>query len=154
MSLHIYFEGIDELPNLPIVRDVESLFRRVQLDGCDYDIKILDEIECGKYFDNGRFTDRFGCTLYRDYLSTGSKAALAIYHHPDNVIVSGVEIGRNALASIVRWCRHGHLLLEDSTYYLECLSEDYQIDVICKGKHYSSFDDFSAYMIEDAPYDD
>lgn len=153
MSLHIYFEGVDKLPDLKVVRNVEMLFKSITLDGCDYDKQILSEIEQGQYVNDAEFIDRFGRTFVRDYLSTGTKAALILYHYPDSVLLSGVEIGRNALASIVRWCKRGNLLLEDSNYYLECEDDDYQIDVVCKGKHYSSFDAFSEYMMEDAPDD-
>lgn len=152
MSLHIYFEGVDELPDLPIEHDVDTFFMEVTLDGSDYDIKIMSEVEKGQYIDNDQFIDRFGTTLSRDRLSTGTKTALALYHS-DAVILLGVEMGRNALASVVRWCNNGYLLLEASNYYLECEETDYPIDVICKGKHYSSFYDFSEYMMEDAPDD-
>ena len=152
MSLHIYFEGVDQLPNLEIEHDVDTFFKCIKLTGCDYDRKIIAEVEHGKYVDNESFIDRFGRTLYRDFLSTGTKAALTLYH-ADNILLSGIGVGRNALAAIVRWCNNGNLLLEDSNYYLECEFSDSQIDVVCKGKHFNSFDIFSEYMMENAPYE-
>lgn len=153
MSLHIYFEGVDELPDLPIERDIDTFFMRIKLDGSDYDRKMLLDIERGQYVDNMSFIDRFGFTLRRECLSAGTKGALAIYHSPDTLLY-GVEIGRNALTSIVRWCKHGNLLLEAHGYYISCELDDMEIDVICKGRHFTSLDEFAVYMLEEAPYDE
>lgn len=151
MSLHIYFEGVDELPAMPIERDVEVAFMRVKLDGCEYDQTILVEVEEGQYVDNFNFIDRFCCALPRDCLSTGTKAALALYHMPD-VMIWGVEMSREALAEIVKHCTKGTLLLPASNCYVECELDDVEIDVVCKGKHYTSMHEFAEYMMEDAPY--
>lgn len=152
MSLQIYFEGVDELPDLPIERDVEVLFMTVRLDGSEYDKAILREVEKGQYVDNSKFINKFGCTLSRELLSTGTKAALAVYHTPD-VMVWGVEVSCDALAEIVKNCTVGHLLLPASNYYVACEIEDVPIDVVCKGRHYTSLDEFSEYMMEYAPYE-
>lgn len=152
MSLQIYFEGMDALPDMPIERDVEALFMKIRLDGCEYDKAILKEVEKGQYVDNLHFIDRFGVTLLRDFLSTGTKAALALYYSSD-VMVWGVEIAHDALAEIVKHCRKGNLLLPASNYYVECKLDDVEIDVICKGRHYTSMHEFAEYMMEDAPYE-
>lgn len=152
MSLSIYFEGVDELPDMPIERDVETLFMTVRLDGCDYDKTMLREIEEGQFVDNFNFIDRFGCTLARDCLSTGTKAALSLYHMPD-VMIWGVEMSHDALAEIVKHCMQGTLLLPASNYYVRCKIEDCKIDVVCKGRHYTSMHEFAEYMMEDAPYE-
>lgn len=87
MSLKIYFEGVDELPpDMPIERDVEALFMAVKLNSCEYGQTVLAEVEEGQYVDNLNFLDRFSCTLPRDCLSTGTKAALALYHMPGVMI--------------------------------------------------------------------
>jgi len=150
MSLNIYFEGVDKLPDIPIERDVEVLFMTIHMDGCEYDKAMLQNIEKGQYVDDMCFADRFGRILWRQYLSTGTKAALCLYHAPD-VLIWGGEIGRNALAEMIKYCPHGNLLLLNTNYYVECELEDVTIDVICKGRHYTSLDEFSEYMMEDAP---
>lgn len=152
MSLHIYFDKGESLPDLPFKSNVETLFMTVQLDGCEYDKKILKYIEEGEYFSNIKFVDRFGCLLMRDYLSTGSKAALCLYHLPD-VLISGVEMGCNAIAEVARHCDRGNLVLPSGGCYIECDLEDEQIDIICRGKHYTSLYKFADYMMEVAPYD-
>ncbi len=152
MSLNIYFDGLDSLPDMPIKRDVEVLFMTVRLDGSEYDKAVLQCIEEGQYIDNGNFLDRFGCTLPRNFLSTGTKTALALYHLPD-VIISGVELGSNALAEIIKHCNCGHLLLPAHNYYVAGKIGDRKIDVECRGRHYTSLNMFAEYMMEDAPYD-
>lgn len=152
MSLQIYFEGMDVLPDMPIERDVEGLFTKIRLDGCEYDKAILEELEKGQYVDNLHFIDRFGITLPRNCLSTGTKAALALYHSSD-VMVWGLEIAHNALAEIVKHCTKGVLLLPASNYYVACEIDDRVIDVVCKGKKYTSMHEFAEFMMEDAPYE-
>ena len=113
MSLNVYLSGVDSLDNLSIERDVEYLFKMVTLDGCEYDKKILSVVEKGLYLDNLYFIDRFGSKLSRKYISTGSKAALVLYHMPD-VVVWGGEVGCDALTEIVKFCSRGALLMEAS----------------------------------------
>ena len=152
MSLQIYFEGMDVLPDMPIERDVEAIFTKIRLDGCEYDKAILKEVEKGQYVDNLHFIDRFGITLYRNCLSTGTKTALALYHLPDTLIW-GVETSHDALAEIVKHCTRGMLLLPASNYYVACKIEDCKINVVCKGRHYTSMHEFAEYLMEDAPFE-
>lgn len=152
MSLNIYFEGKNTLPDLPIERDVETLFMSVHLDGCEYDQAILREVEEGQYVDDLEFIDRFGRTLPRACLSTGTKGALAVYHRTD-VMVWGREFGCDALTELVKNCTRGTLLLPAENYYIEGKLDDVEIDVICWGKHYTSLDEFCEYMMEGAPDD-
>ncbi|MCI8398845.1 MAG: hypothetical protein HFF86_10265 [Oscillibacter sp.] len=152
MPLHIYFEGKNSLPDMPIERDIEALFMEVRLDGCEYDQTILREVEKGQYLDHLQFIDRFGRTLPRGFLSTGTKGALALWHRTD-VIVWGAEINYEAMREIVKNCTRGALLLPADNYYIECKLEDAEIDVVCWGKHYTSMHEFAEYMIEVAPYE-
>ena len=152
MSLNIYFDGQNTLPHLPIERDVESLFMTVHLDGCAYDQAILREVEKGQYVDDLQFIDRFGRTLPRACLSTGTKGALAVYHRTD-VLVWGGELNCEAMTEIAKNCTRGALLLPAMNYYIEGKLDDVEIDVICWGRHYTSLDEFCEYMMEEAPYD-
>lgn len=152
MALTIYFEGVDSLPNLPIIRDVVKLFAKVRIDGCAYDRTILKRIEQGSYRDELFFTDRFDSKVRIDCLSTGTKAALSLYHCPD-MIISGIELGNNALTEIVIYCNCGRLLLPAHNYYVAGKIGDRIIDVECRGRHYTSLNTFAEYMMEDAPYD-
>lgn len=150
MSLTIYFDGVSQLPNLPVEKDVEILFMTFKLSGCDYDRRILSAIEQSSYKDELFFVDRFGSTLRVDCLSTGSKTALSLYHRRD-VVVSGVELGMNVLTETVKYCSVGSLLLPARNYYIECELEDVAVDVMCGGRHFTSLDEFSDYMMEEAP---
>lgn len=152
MSLHIYFEGVDSLPDMPVELDAEAFFSKVRLDGCDYDRTILSSIENGRFVDNSEFIDRFGRTLPRKFLCTGSKIAFILYHVP-NVIINGAELGCNALVEVAKSCHAGALLLPATNYHVPCEFDDVEIDVVCKGRHYTSLDAFSEYMMEEAPYD-
>ena len=152
MPLHIYFEGKNSLPDMPIERDIEALFMEVRLDGCEYDQTILREVEKGQYLDHLQFIDRFGRTLPRGFFFSFSKGALALWHRTD-VIVWGAEINYEAMREIVKNCTRGALLLPADNYYIECKLEDAEIDVVCWGKHYTSMHEFAEYMIEVAPYE-
>lgn len=152
MSLHIYFNGIDSLPTLPILSNVDAGFNAIALVRCKYTEDIIKSIELGSYKDENSFIDRFGNKLDAVYLSIGTKAALLLYYESGS-IVSGIEIGRNALTEIIKNCSCGYLLLPASNYYVEREIVDITIDVVCKGIHFTSLDEFSKYMMEDAPYD-
>lgn len=152
MSLHIYFVGDDNIPDLPVKKNIESWFASVVLDGCSYDKEVLKSIEKGTFVDNTDFLDRFGRTLSCELLSTGTKGVLLVYHSTDSIIY-GVELGRNALLELVKRCDRGHLLLPAKNYYLECTRQDRQVDVVCKGVHFSSLNALAEYMMEDAPYE-
>lgn len=152
MSLNIYFRGVDELPQLEIKEDIVAWFHYVVLDGCVYDRQILKNVECGKYLDNKNFEDRYGRVLPRNLMSSGSKGALLVYHSSDS-IVNGVELGRNALCELVTHCSRGHVLLPAQNFGLSVSRFDSTIDVICKGRHYTSLHELAEYLVEDAPYE-
>lgn len=152
MSLHIYFEGVDELPPLEIKEDVAAWFYYIILDGCDYDKHIIEGVESGKYLDSHDFVDRFGRTLPIDFLSSGSKGALLVYHCPDS-IVNGVEMGLNALRELITHCTSGNVLLPAQNFGCSVSVEDCTIDVMCKGRRYTSLHEFAEYLAEDAPYE-
>lgn len=152
MSLKIYFEGVDAIPDCTFEKDVEFLFRSIKLDGCEYDKKVIESIEKGKYLNDACFIDRFGCTISNTCLSTGTKAALSLYHCPD-VLVWGGEMKSSVLTEVVKHCSQGMLLLPDARYAIFCGLEDIAIDVECKGRLYKSLDNFADYITESAPYD-
>ncbi len=51
MSLKIYFEGVDAIPDCTFEKDVEFLFRSIRLDGCEYDKEVIESIEKSKYIE-------------------------------------------------------------------------------------------------------
>lgn len=150
MSLNIYFRGVDKLPPLEIKEDVVGWFCYIQLDGCDFDKHIIERVERGKYIDSRYFEDRFGRTLPRNCMSSGSKCALLVYHNPDSII-NGVEMGRNALRELITYCDRGNVLLPAQNFGFSVYDDDVVIDVMCKGKHYTSLDELAEYLMEDAP---
>lgn len=91
MSLHIYFDWVDDLPAIPFERDVERLFSKVALTGFDYDKSVLEHIEFGSYKDKSTFIDRFGIKVRVVDLSTCDKAAMSLHYYPD-VLICGDEI--------------------------------------------------------------
>ena len=152
MSLKVYFKGVDKLPNLPVLDDVNAWFYYITLDGCAYDKVILRGIEKGEYLSNTEFLDRFGRPLPRNFMSTGSKCSLLVYHNPGS-LVNGIELGRNALKELLEHSDRGHLLLPAKNFGMSCKTTNSTIDVVCKGKHYTSLHELAVYMMEDAPYE-
>lgn len=152
MSLNIYFRGVDELPQLEIKEDAVAWFYYITLDGCAFDRQVIEGVEKGKYLDSRNFVDRFGRTLPIDFLSTGTQCALLVYHDP-NSIINGIEMGRNALSELVTHCTQGHVLLPAQNFGCSVSRFDSVIDVMCKGRHYTSLHKLIEYLMEDAPYE-
>lgn len=152
MSLHIYFRGVDELPQLEIKEDVVAWFYYLLLDGCDYDRRIIESVDGGTYFDARSFKDKFGRLTYSNFLSISAKCALLVYHNP-NSIINGVELRRDALRDIITYCTQGHLLLPAQNFGFSVSLDDSEVDVICKGKHFTSLHEITDYLMEDAPYE-
>lgn len=69
MSLHIYFDGVDTLPNMRIEHDVVKLFTKIAITGCAYDKAVIKNIELGEYKDGLFFIDRFNSLVRIDCLS-------------------------------------------------------------------------------------
>lgn len=133
MSLQVYIDGADSITGLSVCYDVEYLFRSVKLTGCDYDKVIIKSIEKGSYLDCMYYTDRFDSKLSLAHMSTGSKAALSVYHN-SNVVVWCGEVGCNALTEIIKNCNVGSVLLPwESSCIFGCL-DDYKIDVNRRGR--------------------
>lgn len=152
MSLSIYFDGVDTLPDMKLLEDVNAWFYYISIDGCSYDKLILRDIEQGEYLSNSEFLDRFGRPLPRNFMSTGSKCALLVYHS-DNALVNGAELWRNALKELLEHCDRGNLLLPAKNFGISCDSKDTVVDIVCKGRHYTSLYEFAEYLMEDAPYE-
>ena len=72
-------------------------------------VKVIDQ---GELIDSNRFVDRFGVNLYLSELSTGCKAAICTYFHPE-AIVDLQECGLNARDAIFNYCENGKILLHD-----------------------------------------
>ena len=146
--LNIFFQGID-VPVGDIEPDVEKLFMQTKDQYDDIDKAFIKEIDKATYLDNTKFIDRFGVALYIENLSTGCKAAIAVHHNPGK-IVSCLEVGYNALASIIKHCKSGNVILYPYNQYIE-VEQDMPVDVMCRGHHFTSLNDISEYFYNDAP---
>lgn len=145
MPLNIYFRGVDVLPQLEVIDDVVARFYKRDLDGCEYDRRILKCIENCEFLDNIAFKDKHGKQWYMDVLSASTKCALLVYHNP-NSIVNGVELRHSALRELLINCDRGNLLLPAQKFDFSCSSNDSAIDVVCSGKHYSSLHEIAEYL--------
>lgn len=92
--------------------DIEAAFSQLII-YVDENIKrIVKAIDQGELIDSNRFKDRFGVNLYLSELSTGCKAAICTYFHPES-IVDLQECGLNARDAIFNYCENGKILLHD-----------------------------------------
>ncbi len=52
--------GRENLPSDKVfIEDVEDLILAVEICSTDFQCRVLEEVEHGKYYDNSRFIDRF-----------------------------------------------------------------------------------------------
>lgn len=145
MSLNIYFRGVDELPPLEIKEDAVAWFHFVKLDDCDYVRRILGCIENSKYLDSRSYVDEKGRKTYVDFLSISAKCALLVHYFSDSII-NGAELRHYALRELLINCDCGNLLLPNQKFDFSCSPHDSKIDVICKGKHYTSLHELAEYL--------
>lgn len=92
--------------------DVEAVFSQTLITVDDNVKNIVKAIDQGELIDSNRFIDRFGVSLYLSELSTGCKAAICTYFHPED-IVDLQECGLNARDAIFNYCENGRILLHD-----------------------------------------
>ena len=83
--------------------------------------------------------------------STGAKAMTVVGHYPEKV-VNCVEIGWNALSSIINHCKNGAIIINSRSYGVEIVGPE-EISVLCRGHHFTSSWDLYEYLHHDAPYE-
>ena len=73
-------------PGLPKILNVEAAFYQADFTADSTASRIVEYVDDGVLLDRRAFRERFGVTLYTDFLSTGSKAGLLV--HGTNKIVN------------------------------------------------------------------
>lgn len=146
--LKIYFieDGIPE----NICHDMEKEFAMIHLDGCEADHKIIEEIDKGRYLDSFSFIDRFGYKLRKSELSTGSKAALTVYHKPNQKYLL-TELGINAISTVLRYCKEGEVWIYEPKITFESINGT-DIDVLFNGYRFTDMDRLNYYIRYEYPY--
>ena len=143
--LELYYRG--EVPSdCKVITDAEAAFLKIKVKPTELNIKLLQDIEQATYVSMTEFIDRFGRTLPIANLSTGCKTALVIANNPD-IVVDLIECGHNARDSIIRNIRDGKVVFEfdDISIYYPGYN-DFEIDVLYDGIHFTSLDDFNLYL--------
>lgn len=134
MPLCIYV-GKNNLPkNKKFIFDVEAEFFRYGIKDCRLSKEIIKEIDNGKYINESTFLDRFGVSLYTDYLSTSSKALLLLISCKDKVL-NFDEVGDNAIKYALTHFNSGNIFISD--YYGD-IDEDGCVDLVMNDEiHYT-----------------
>lgn len=89
--------------------NIENIFNSVKVIDTPIVRELIQEIESGEYVDEYRFKDKFGATLYVDYLSTGCKAAIILaLGYKEKLDLT--ECGYNALDAILKHCINRQLI--------------------------------------------
>lgn len=146
--LKILVYGVDLIPDDAII-DAEKAFSMSKLDGGEIDCKLIEKIEQGNYLSPTFFTDRFGAKISTLYMSTGCKAALAVYHRPD-LVINCIEAGVNALSELIKYCTDGSILVANLPFAFDTWDVD-DIDISYRGCRYTSFSRFADYMYGEWP---
>lgn len=92
--------------------DIDAAFSQLIVNVDENTKRMVKAIDLGELIDSNRFIDRFGVNLYLSELSTGCKAAICTYFHPE-AIVDLQECGFNARDAIFNYCENGKILLHD-----------------------------------------
>lgn len=92
--------------------DIDAAFSQLIVNVDENTKRMVKAIDQGELIDSNRFIDRFGVNLYLSELSTGCKAAICTYFHPE-AIVDLQECGLNARDAIFNYCENGKILLHD-----------------------------------------
>lgn len=140
MSLNLYLYG-DQLPDLRVVRDVESAYRRIPSFTSEYAVKILSRLELARPADSNGFIDRFGYYLPWKSLSTGTKAALLL--QANDMVVDCLECGDNAISVILSCATTGNALMR---YTDEVPDGD--CDIMYAGRHFTDLSELRWYFEE------
>ena len=129
-----------------IIRNPEAAFLELRVTRSNLTETLMREIDKAKYVNEVLFIDRFGYALPISRLSTGCKTAIVVEHNPDK-IVDLIECGYNARDSIIRNIKSGKVLFRYDDISIDYPGfNDYAIDVLFDGVHFTSLDDLNLYL--------
>ena len=129
-----------------IIRNPEAAFLELRVTRSNLTETLMREIDKAEYVNEVLFIDRFGCTIPISRLSTGCKTAIVVEHNPDK-IVDLIECGYNARDSIIRNIKSGKVLFRYDDISIDYPGfNDYAIDVLFDGVHFTSLDDLNLYL--------
>lgn len=129
-----------------IVQDPEAAFHMLRVTRSDLTATLMKEIDKAEYVNEAEFIDRFGRTIPISRLSTGCKTAIVVEHNPDK-LVDLIECSYNARDSIIRNIKSGKVLFRYDDISIDYPGfNDYDIDVLFDGIHFTSLDDLNLYL--------
>lgn len=123
-----------------VISDVELAFGKTKINDLETSEHLISEID-GAHFNGSAedVRDKFGNKILITSLSSGAKAALVVANNHDKA-VSMMEVGENAIMSIIRWCRSGHIVI-NRELSLE-FDEHKDCDVEFEGRRFMNTEDF------------
>ena len=83
-------------------------------------------------------------------MSTGSKAALTVYHRPNQKYLL-IELGINAISTIFRYCKEGEVWIYEPKITFESINGA-DIDVLFNGYQFTNMDRLNYYIRYEYPY--
>lgn len=145
MSLKFYV-GEENIPkDKRFVNDIESFFMlQCKLENNEATRRVMKIIDKAEYNDTTKFNDRFGVTLYKDYLSTGTKIVLAVMQYP-NIIFRGSELGDNAYMLLAE-LSEGNIFFPRYPSFLYTWRDSDIIDIELDGIKFKSAESLNEYL--------
>ncbi len=139
---NVFVKGIDAPNN--IIDDVNVAFSELTLCGDSNEETILDTIDEASFCDSMHFYDRNGAKTAISLLSSGAKAALLVYHNPNNTI-NCIEMGPNALSVLFTVTDTGNIVIHNKKYLI---SDFGALDTVInyRGFCFSSVKEFGDYL--------
>ena len=134
------------IPHMDIERVFDLTFETIE--DTPMNRAIIEIIEHGQYLNGCEFIDRFGNTLYYDYLSTGSKAALLAAN--TDLEVDLIEAGMNVWDFLVLNLDHGNIIVYETGRSFK-YPKGAKVDVQCDGYHFTTMSKFNKYLLDEWP---
>jgi hypothetical protein len=141
--LKIVLKGYNERTTF----DVDDEFSKIRLPDTAKNRQIIERIEQGKYEDEIYYIDRFGYKLYKQYMSSGCKAALLIQN--TDLVVDTTECGANAIAAILNLCDSGSAILVDKNSklpYSQFVQNGTKCNIEFNGYHFTDIRRLNKYI--------
>lgn len=141
MSLHVYRTKSDIPTSIPYILSNDNHFSLTSLKNTELEALVLKTVDKAEFVDSRTVQTRTkGVKVPKEYLSTGVKTLLNIICCPD-MCFDLAECGNNALCCLP-YIHEGHVFWKIPVAICDFDSE---CDIVCEGKHFTSFFDFLDY---------
>lgn len=146
MSLKIYTNFKEVKVRENFIYDVSVCMSVLGVKDCEFNRRVLKEIDMAEYISIEKFKSRFGDILKHYSLSTGSQSLIAVNQFPDKIINLS-ECGVNCGALLLELSNGAVYIPKSMLKHFNwggCVNNN--IDVICNGVHYTKLEEFIRYL--------